>query len=368
MCQSEGVGWRQAIRILDSGRALTRAWAASESSLSRRDLSSGRRTPITSVRAPEIPRQVDYPDLSRIPATRVFDAVSAAWTYYSSGSLHERGAAYLARRGIDVAVLEAHTGRDEVAHSLASPDGLVTSLRVKGFAVDELVDAGLAHRGAGGRVTDFYRQRVLIPIRDEHSRICGLVGRNVGDDRWPKYKNPPRTNACDKSVNLYQPLPAPTAGRWGQVVVVEGTLDPLAIAVAAVRCGRAGQFCPVTQSGRELYVEQLEQAVSLNGGPLVLAFDGDAAGRESARRHAMTAVCLGHAVSVTTLPGDHDPASWLAERGANGLRAWVVADALEQGRPLPKPVPAGTYLATHVAAVQIIPDPALLVTADGPAL
>jgi DNA primase len=215
---------------------------------------------------------------------------------------------------------------------------------------------------------DFYRQRVLIPIRDEKSRICGFVGRNVGDDRWPKYKNPPRTHAYDKSVNLYQPLPAPTAGRWGQVVVVEGTLDAMAIAVAAVRSGTAGQFCPVTQSGRELSAKQLEQAVSLNDGPLVLAFDGDAAGRESARRHAMTALRLGRAVSVTTLPGDHDPASWLAERGARGLRAWVVADALDQGRPLPKPVPAGTYLATHVAAVQTIPDPALLVTADGPAL
>ena len=42
--QSEGVGWRQAIRILDSGRALKRAWAAHESSPSRRD-SSSRRLP-----------------------------------------------------------------------------------------------------------------------------------------------------------------------------------------------------------------------------------------------------------------------------------------------------------------------------------
>jgi DNA primase len=100
----------------------------------------------------------------------------------------------------------------------------------------------------------------------------------------------------------------------------------------------------------------------------VLAFDGDAAGRESARRHAMTALRLGRAVSVTTLPGDHDPASWLAARGARGLRAWVVADALDQGRPLPKPVPAAAYFATHVAATQTIPDPAFLVTADGPAL
>ena len=42
LCQSEAVGWRQAIRILDSGCALTRAWAAHESSPSRRDSSSSR--------------------------------------------------------------------------------------------------------------------------------------------------------------------------------------------------------------------------------------------------------------------------------------------------------------------------------------
>ena len=40
--QSEAVGWRQAIRILDSGCALTRARAAHESSPSRRDSSSSR--------------------------------------------------------------------------------------------------------------------------------------------------------------------------------------------------------------------------------------------------------------------------------------------------------------------------------------
>jgi hypothetical protein len=42
VCQSEAVGWRQAIRILDSGCALTRAWAAHASSPSRRDTSSSR--------------------------------------------------------------------------------------------------------------------------------------------------------------------------------------------------------------------------------------------------------------------------------------------------------------------------------------
>ena len=42
VCQSEGEGWRQAIRILDSGRALTRAWAVPDPLAARRDLSSSR--------------------------------------------------------------------------------------------------------------------------------------------------------------------------------------------------------------------------------------------------------------------------------------------------------------------------------------
>jgi hypothetical protein len=42
VCRSEAVGWRQAIRILDSGRVLGRAGAAYESSPSRRDSSSSR--------------------------------------------------------------------------------------------------------------------------------------------------------------------------------------------------------------------------------------------------------------------------------------------------------------------------------------
>jgi DNA primase len=368
VCQSEGVRWGEAIRILDSGRSLTRAWTSGERAALRWNLSSGQVPPTCPARAFDTPGQTDCPDLSRTPAARVFDALATAWTYYSRSPLHERGAAYLTRRGIDVAVLEAHTGRDEVGHSPSNPAGLVTALRTDGFTDAELVDAGLAHRYEGGRITDFYRQRVLIPIRDQQSRICGFVGRNVGDDCWPKYKNPPRTRAYDKSVNLYQPLPPPSAGRGGQVIVVEGTLDAMAIAVAAIASGTAGQFCPVTQSGRELSAKQLVQVATLHRGVVVLGFDGDAAGRESARRHAAAATRLGRAVSVTILPDDHDPASWLVERGTSGLMAWVVTAALDRSRPLPKPVPARTYLASRVAAVESICGPTATVTANGPVL
>jgi DNA primase len=184
----------------------------------------------------------------------------------------------------------------------------------------------------------------LIPIRDQDSRICGFVGRNVGDDRWPKYKNPPRTHAYDKSVNLYQPLPAPAAGGLGQVVVVEGTLDAMAIAVAAIRSGRAAQFCPLTQSGRELSEFQLDRVFDLHLCPPVLGFDGDAAGRDSALRYAVMAEQRHKGVAVTDLPDGYDPASWLAAKGIGGLSAWARAGALSPTRPWPKPVSAHAYV------------------------
>jgi DNA primase len=324
VCQTEGVRWRDAVRILDSGRRLTLAWSGPE-------LTSGRRGDDNASAVPREPTHAareskgEYPDLSRTPASAVFAVLAAAWQYHSSRPLHDRGAAYLARRGIDVSLLESHTGRAEVGHAPTSPDGLLTAMAAMGFTPDELVDAGLAHRGRDGRVTDFYRERVLIPIRDEGSRICGFVGRNVGDARFPKYKNPPRTNAYDKSVNLYQPLPAPAPGSSGRVVVVEGTIDAMAIAVAAIRVGRATEFCPVTQSGRELSPRQLDHVLRLSSLAPVIGFDSDAAGRESTARLVKVLAEKRTNVLVATLPEGHDPASFLADRGRSGLRAWSPA-------------------------------------------
>jgi hypothetical protein len=209
------------------------------------------------------------------------------------------------------------------------------------------VDAGLLHRRLGsGTVCDFYRQRVLIPVRDDVGRVCGFIGRSVGGDGWPKYKNPPHTHAYDKSVNLYQPLPA--ASHRGQVVVVEGTLDAIAIAVAAVRTGVAEAFCPITQSGRELSETQVRRIIALHPAAPVLSFDGDAAGQDSAVRYARTFAHHGTAVAVAVLPGGHDPASWLAAEGELGLSAWCREASIIREASGPVPIPAATFLARCV--------------------
>ena len=255
VCRLDSLGWREAIAVLDSARPLANAWSGADAAPTSGGIQAER---FGRAKCNATAGRFEAPDLSRTPAARVHEALELAWEHCSCGDLHALGVAYLERRGIDVALLEALNARSEVGHSPERARGLVPFMRAKGFGDDELVDAGLAQRRLGDHeVFEFYRERVLIPVRDGKERICGLIGRNVGNESRPKYKNPPRTHAYDKSVNLYRPLPAP-AHPDGHVVIVEGTLDAMAIAVAAIRSGLSDQLCPLTQSGRELSTRQLE--------------------------------------------------------------------------------------------------------------
>jgi DNA primase len=328
---TEGVSVYDAIRLLDSGSTFTNAWAG-------RSERYGPTGPTT---------EWEGPTLERTGPERVAEALYGAWAHYSSSPLHHGGAGYLAARGIDIGILEGHTGRPEVGHTSPQRDGLVRALRARGFTDDELVDAGLASRRAGDKaVTDFYRQRVLIPLRGIDGQIAGFVGRNIGDSRYPKYKNPPHTHLYDKSINLYRPLPAPTA-RDGQIVIVEGTLDAMAIATTAIQAGLSDRFCPVTQSGRELSAAQLEYVLALHPMPPVVAFDGDPPGRDSNVRVAIAAARKHREVVITTLPDGHDPASWLAENGDAGLAAWTRKGCLDPGLSGIRPTLAGRVVAAQ---------------------
>jgi hypothetical protein len=113
--QTEGVGWREAIDILDSPRRLTNAWGAEAA------VSDPGRSSMPQAHHGRSHGDVELPDPSRTPASRVSETLAVAWRYYSSGPLHEQGVAYLARRGIDVTVLERLTGRAEVGTLLPAP-------------------------------------------------------------------------------------------------------------------------------------------------------------------------------------------------------------------------------------------------------
>ena len=337
--------WRAAVAVLDAGGPLANAW----------DGVAGRyQRPARLVS----PAGMEYPDLGRTPPERVRAAMDAAWDFYTTPSLHARGVAYLRSRGIEVAVLEACAGRPEVGCSLSgrAADQVIAHMRSEGFGDDELVDAALAHRNpASGALCAAYRDRVLIPVR-RAGRLAGFVGRNIGELRGPKYKNPPRTHTYDKSVDIYEPLMVPDNPR-GRAVIVEGTLDALAIAVGALRAGKAHVLCPVTQSGRELSASQIRRIIHLQPNPPVIAFDADVAGKDSAFRYSIAFALAGRAALVTSLAEGHDPASWMALHGTAGLSAWTTCE--QPGSPIGgaddsvgglRPIPAAAYVARYVVA------------------
>ena len=273
--------------------------------------------------------RIEQPDLERTPPERVRAALAAAWRYYTLPRLAEKAAAYLADRGIDVGELG-----DVAGHTPYNPDQLVAHLRKRGFTDDELVDAGLARRRDHEPVTDAFQHRIVLAVKDDQGAVVGLLGRStLGDERRmaAKYLNPPRTVVYDKSTALYTPERVQLA-EDGQVVIVEGALDALAIAAAAQAAGLGDRFQPVCTSGLAFSASQIEQILAMHPRAPVIALDGDQAGQRAAALLAARIAQHGREAAIVTWPSGEDPASWLAKHGPNALTAVTRRGCLDADR------------------------------------
>ena len=338
-----GVGVADAVRMLDQSGPLPAP--------PRRE-GSDRGLPATTAR-----RVADAPDLSRTPAARVLALLDAAWRYYSYGVLHDAGVRWLSGRGIDVADLEAEISGSVIGRTpFKTPDQFVTRMRERGFTHDELVDAGLARRipsrlpGEPKSVIDFYRRRFVVPVRDDQGRVIGLIGRYDGDaeaDGAPKYLNPPRTVAYDKATALYRPS-TPRLDPDGQVVVVEGTIDALAVAAAAAKAGCSSKFAPVSESGTALSDAQVKQVMAIHDRAPVLAADGDPAGGGANTTWATALARKGRESTIVAWPPGEDPASWLAGHGTAGLIALTRKGCLEASETALRPRHSAARVARQI--------------------
>ena len=288
----------------------------------------------------------DAPDLQRTSPARVREALAAAWRYYTLPRLAEKAVAYLSERGIDVDGLG-----DVAGHTPYNPDQLIAQLRKRGFSDDELVDAGLARRREGEATADFFQHRVMLAVRDDDGAVIGLIGRTtLTNSRAPKYLNSPLTVTYDKTQALYSPTTERLADD-GQVVMVEGSLDALAIAAAARRARLQDRFRPVCTSGLSFSDDQVRHVLAMHPRAPVLALDGDSAGARAAGKAAATIAHHGREATLVTWPTGEDPASWLATQGPGGLRAVTRRGCLEPGDGSLRPHHAGAAAAAALLEV-----------------
>ena len=324
----EGVDTAAAVAIVVSGRPINAVFASGPSP---RGCQS---------------RQLDPPQLARTPTERVTQANQAAWDYYSYEVLRQRGVAYLAGRGIDVTAVEAETRAPVVGHTPSAKTrvaGLVAHMARRGFSEDELIDAGLATWLADGCVIDFFRDRVILPVRDATGSISGLLGRDITGRSPVKYLNPPITATYMKRRALYRPT-QPALRPDGAVIVCEGALDALAIAAQAAAAGISDRFAPLAACGRVLSDHQIDMILAQHPRAPVLAADGDAPGRQANLDWAKRILAQGRESVITNWPEGYDPASWLMARSTAGLAAVTRRGCLDDRSGILRPRHCGAVL------------------------
>ncbi len=212
-----------------------------------------------------------------------------------------------------------------------------------------LEEAGLVRRregdhgdqgGAEASRYDWFRDRVMFPIRSVDGKVIGFGGR-VLDDSKPKYINSPETPLFSKGRELYGLFEARQALRdKGCALVVEGYMDVVALA-------QSGFANAVATLGTACTAEHVQKLFRFTDS-VVFSFDGDAAGRRAAARALEAA--LPHATDLRSvrflfLPPEHDPDSYVRELGAAAFEQQV-AQAVPLSRQLIEQAAEGAELSS----------------------
>ncbi len=248
--------------------------------------------------------------------------LDAAVTYYhhllKNAPQAQHARAHLAQRGLADKAVEMF----QLGYALDSWDAGLKYFTGKGYSQKDLLDAGLMVEKEGeGKVFDRFRDRLMIPVRDEQGRMTGFQARALKLDATPKFMNSPQTALFDKGRTLFGLHLARKAIREaGAAIVVEGNLD-------VVAAHQAGFGNVVSSQGTALTEHQL-RLLKKYAKRIVLALDADAAGdaatlrgltvaREALDREAdfvfdprglvRTEGRLGADIRVMTLPAGLDP-------------------------------------------------------------
>jgi len=164
-----------------------------------------------------------------------------------------------------------------LGYALPGWDNAFNHFKEKGYAEQDLLDAGLISQRDTGGFLDRFRNRLMIPIRDENGRMTGFGARILDPNDTPKFLNSPETPLFSKSRLLYgldrarKPIRAAD-----QAVIVEGYLDVIAL-------HQAGFENAVSPMGTSLTEDQLRVLKRFTR-KIVLALDPDAAGQKAVLR------------------------------------------------------------------------------------
>ncbi len=163
-------------------------------------------------------------------------------------------------------------------------DALTRYLMSEGYTPKELIDYGFTREreaSKGGGLYDYFRNRLIFPIRDARGQTIAFGGRELAGGQV-KYLNSPQTLLFDKSATLYGlDLARDAIKRSDRVVFVEGYMD----AIVTHQYGTRNVVAVIGSAITEKHIRQIKKLTRR----VTLALDPDAAGESATARGIIVA-------------------------------------------------------------------------------
>ena len=218
----------------------------------------------------------------------------------------------LADRGVGAEIAK----RFRLGYAPDAWDGLLSFLGAKGVSAREVEEVGLAiPRKTGSGYYDRFRNRLVFTVTDPAGHPIAFSARSLatGEADGAKYINSPETAEYHKGRVLFGLHQARVAmSKAKEAVLVEGNFDVLALA----RSGVENVIAPLGTALTEEHAAMLRRRVER----VVVAFDGDRAGRAAAARAFPILARAGLAAYFAPFPDGEDPDSLVRKRGEEALR------------------------------------------------
>ena len=167
----------------------------------------------------------------------------------------------------------------------------------------------------GERVYDFFKNRVMFPLKNLNGKIIGFSGRALTESKDnPKYVNSPDTLVFKKNEVIYHLSDALLENPEKEVILVEGFFDVIALFNAGFKNACATMGTSLTETNLNTLVKSAKS--------IVLMYDGDAAGIRAAESAAVRFLKFPKTiVYIVEIPDNKDPDEHFRAHGSEGIQS-----------------------------------------------
>ena len=243
---------------------------------------------------------------------QIHQKVVEFYHYYLTQTHHgEKALDYLTQRGINAETIE----RFNIGYAPNKSELIYQILQNEDFTDEQLIQSGIFYQNDRKQMIDRFKNRLIIPLRDEQGRTIALSGRLIEDNpSLAKYINSPETDIFVKSRFLFNMDLARQAVRQSEeLLITEGYMDVISLS-------QAGFLNSVATMGTAFTSDHLRQIKRITR-HVKLVFDGDRAGQDAMSR-AMDRLIDESSLSTEAviIPEGRDPDDWIKRSGKAGFQ------------------------------------------------